>query len=176
MLARKTEDEGALISWWEGDDPDDESQVVCAMNETVLVIGEDDAVVQTLGPGRHAVAVPEGAAVAFVTTTPTRIEAEGTMEDLDDADMTLDARVRVTDAARMIPLLDKLGDEESLEGWLGDELMLHAVAAAAEAGLDTAAMSNNPTLCDLTVARAREVLAPYGIEVQRIDSISVSEE
>jgi hypothetical protein len=176
FLTRDEEAKGDLISWWEGEDPDSDSQVSCDMNEVVLFIGEDNEVLQTFGPGRHAVEFPDGASVAFVTTSPTRIEDDAVVEDLDDAEVTLTATVRISDAAKMIPLLEKLGDEESLEGWLGDELILHAVAAADEAGLDTDAMTGNADLCQQTAQRAREVLAEYGIEVPSVESISVVED
>jgi hypothetical protein len=175
-LARDDEAQGDLISWWEGEEPESQVQVTCAMNEVVLFIGEDYEVLQTFGPGMHAVEFPEGASVAFVTVTATRIEDDAVVEDLDDAEVTLTAMVRITDAAKMIALLEKLDDEESLEGWLGDELILHAVAAAEEAGLDADAMEGNADLLEQTAQRAREVLADYGIEVQRVDSIAVVEE
>jgi hypothetical protein len=104
-----------------------------------------------------------------------QIEASGQVEDLDNVIVTIMAEVRIADAAKMMPLLDNLDDEESLEGWLGDELLLHAAAVAAEAMEN--AKDIDPTgeaMLDQTADRARTVLTEYGIEVPRVDSIRVS--
>lgn len=172
FIARDAEASGDLITWWDGE-PDGDCQIVCDAQEVALVLGEDDEVLQTLGAGRHAVQVPANAAIAFVTVAAVNLEAEGTFDETGDALVSLAARVRVTDPVKMLGLLDDLGEDESLEGWLGDELMLHAIAAAGEAGIDASSMSSDPALCEKTAARAREVLAPYGVEVLSVASISV---
>jgi hypothetical protein len=78
--------------------------------------------------------------------------------------------VRVVDAAAMMPLLEQLDDDESLEGWLGDELLVHVAAAVTEGGLQL----DDPSLPEQAAARAREALTEYGIEVQRIDRVEVA--
>ena len=196
MVARDSQSQGDLISWWEGDDLDVETEVSCAMDEVVLFI-EGDEVVSTLGPGRHSLAIPPGPlerfvigtdelGIAFVTTTVIRLDGAGVLEELDnegaeDVEPTVSfvAAVRVIDPARIVPLLEKLSDEESLEDWLIDELVLHAQTAASESNRSLDELTSgtySAQLGEKTTQNANEVLGEYGIEVQRVDDCAISVE
>src|SRR5437016_5033985 len=94
LLARDPESRGDLIAWWEGETIESDAQAICEPDEMIVFL-DDDEVVATLGPGRHSLASGPPAlaphlvggdeiAVAFVTTRTTRLEAEGTLEELDN--------------------------------------------------------------------------------------------
>jgi hypothetical protein len=201
MLARDSESQGDLISWWDGDQLEADTQVSCAMDEVVMFI-DDDEVVATLGPGRHSLVPPppslerylkgsflsgpDKVAVAFVTTRTVRLEAEGILEELDDqgaedVEPTISFRValRITDATKVVPLLEKLSEDECLEDWLIDELVLHAQAAATESNRTLAELASGAHGAQLAVKIAQnagEILVEYGIELQSVDEFAVSAE
>lgn len=199
MLSRDAESQGDLISWWDGDQLEADTQVSCAIDEVVMFI-DDDEVVATLGPGRHSLAPPppslerylkgsflagpEKVAVAFVTTRTVRLEAEGILEELDDegeedVEPTVSFRValRICDAAKVVGLLEKLSDDECLEDWLVDELVLHAQVAATQSNRTLAELASGAHGAQLAVKIAQnagEILVEYGIEVQSVDEVAIT--
>ncbi len=183
VLAREAEEEGEkfILDWWEGDDIEAGDQVNCAMNEVAVLVDEENEVLTTFAAGIAVIPEfdAEEVSLAFVRLTFARIVSEGTLEDFDDAPVTVLSMVRVIDPVKMIPLLDKLDEEESLEDWLGDELLIHAAAAIEESGLEDVDeinrdTTNQPLLKD-TGSRANAALDEYGVFVDRVDVIKVGD-
>jgi hypothetical protein len=183
VLARAEEEEGEkyIIDWWEGDDIEAGDQITCAMNEVAVLVDEENEVLTTFPAGIAVIPEfdAEDVSLAFVRLTFARIVSEGTLEDFEDAPVTVLSMVRVTDAAKIMPLLDKLDEDETLEDWLGDELLIHAAAAIEESGLEdvdaiNSDTTNQPLLTD-TCARANAVLEEYGVLVDTVSAIKIGD-
>ena len=92
VIQRTDEDRGDLFAWWDGSELTADTQFLCEMNEVALVLdAESEALVATLGPGRHALPPSLGryvgggeVMVIFLTTTAVDLVAEGALEDLDE--------------------------------------------------------------------------------------------
>ncbi len=205
-IARDAESRGDLIAWFESDDaPESPVTLTCGPDEAAVLVVDGEAL-RTLGPGRHALSSDDEALaewidgevdavqVAFLTTTPVTIEASADFErpgegnTIDRGTITGSAELKVTSPELAIGLLDSLGDDESLEDWLADELAVHLKAAVdgqktfdepsafdgqpSPALLQLTSGAFTEDLQDAALASAREVLEPYGFTVV---SVTVAE-
>jgi membrane protease subunit (stomatin/prohibitin family) len=195
-LSRDDDDQDALISWWSGDDLEPGSTLTCGPNESALFFNGDE-LVGVFGPGR-AMLSPESqpklaplfedaeeAAIAFVTTSPTPLDIEAELDQVRDSataliitpEVTLSAKVRITDPNKLPDLLGELGDDESLEDWLGDELLTHlseAIAAKPMPFLDLSSGAYAMDFQEATKNAANQTLAQYGVEVASVDDLEIA--
>ncbi len=185
VIARSAESEGDLIDWWEEEELDGDVQVFCAPNEEVIFLSGED-VLLSLPPGRHAITAEthealedwldgddESIAVAFLTTTPVKVEVAGSFtRGEDEAFFTAHATLRITDASDAIALLEQLGEDESLEDWLGDEIALHVTAAIDERTkeqlLELTSGAFNEEISEAALPMSNEALEDYSITVSAI--------
>lgn len=202
VIARSSEAVGDLIDWWEEEDLEGDVTILCAPNEVALIISNDEVLLE-VPAGRHLLTADayedledwldgedEDVTIAFITTTPVSVDVQGsyTIPDGDDeteVTFTAKARLHVTEASEAIGLLEKLGDDESFEDWLGDEIALHVNSAIEELPVPEALRTTpemeaesrqfiplevttgrkNDEVAALAMEKAAEVLEAHGIEL-----------
>lgn len=188
-IARNPETKNDLIDWWDDEALDDTVDVAVGPGEVVLFVCDGEVVAQ-LAPGRHRITVEshpaledwlagdeEAMGVAFVTvgrSVEVDVAIGYTWGERDQAFVSTTARLKVTDGARAIGLLEHLDDEESLEDWLGDEVATHLADAILEVKVDSIiaiqSQAHDDDLVEATLARANDVLGAFGVKVEQLAS------
>jgi hypothetical protein len=171
MISRETQ---SLVERYGGDVTSGE-QVMVDMGDSVIVI-RDGEVTATLGPGRHMLQ-QDGGLAFIVSSVERRWRAEGSPTFIDDATgqqvtllVTIEYAVRVADAARFVTGIGdaELDGDTGIQEWVAAQLVeLVATAVAEQPELDPAALG------DTIVEQARGSLDGVGLEVTRVDDVSL---
>lgn len=151
-----------------------ESQLVCEPNESMLVLDDQEEVVTTLGPGRHALPAElkpyvgrDDLLFIFVTTGSMRIEAGGALDEVQDEPwVELFAQVSVKNPLKAIELLPLLDEDEAPEDWIAEELILAVSRAAGERRVGLEGLrAATPDIARAAAVFANEAFAEVGLEV-----------
>lgn len=164
---------GDVFAWF-GGTLQAESQLQCEPNEAVLVLDDQEEVVTTLGPGRHALPSElkpyvgrDDLLFIFVTTGTMRIEAGGALDDvMDEPWLELFAQVSVKDPVKAIELLPLLDEDEAPEDWIAEELILAVSHAARERRVGLEGLrAATADIARAAAGYANEAFAEVGLEV-----------
>jgi hypothetical protein len=189
-IRRNPESALDLIDWWEEEDLEDDVEVMLGPAEVALFVRNDEVLLQ-LPAGRHALtaeAYPvleewlagddEDVAIAFINATfyaDVEVSSDYTWGEEDEANVKTTATVHVTDPVKVLDVLQHLGDDESLEDWLGDEIATHLVAAILALDvpdvLHVTSQAHDMDLQETAKVDSNEVLGAYGIQVDRIEDL-----
>ena len=190
-IARNSESQDDLIDWWDEEELDDAVEVTVGMTEVVLFVKEG-AVLLELPPGRHRLTAEshpvleewldnddEDVAIAFVTVGR-RIELEVaigyTWGEKDEAFVSTTGAIVVKNGTLALGLLEHLDDEESLEGWIADEIATHLADAIGALDipdiLHVTSQAYDADLVESALANANGVLAPYGVSVESLGELT----
>jgi len=190
-IARDSETQDDLIDWWDDEELDDSVEVTVGAAEAVLFVREGEVLLE-LPPGRHRLTAEshpaladwlgnddEEVAIAFLTVGR-RIELDVaigyTWGEKDEAFVSTTGAIVVKNATLALGLLEHLDDEESLEGWIADEIATHLADAIGALDipdiLHVTSQAYDMDLIETALANANGVLSEYGVSVESLGELT----